>query len=219
MNKKQEFSSIYIIKKMFPKFLKICPVLFSCFIVLDIFHGLSFGVITILMQWFFDAATRLATVNSSFLSAITSLLILGLGYVTFQILNGVSNYIPKIMMEKIKGHLSMEIHEKLSKISPILFEDTRKLDFINKAEEGKNNVVWFFQQFLEFFIFYLPYFIIMAWYLFHLKPILVLALLFVFIPTVITQFVRSNVFSKVEDESAPIRRELDYYEECNVSLE
>lgn len=204
---------------MVPKFLKICPILFSTFILLDIFHGLSFGVITILMQWFFDDAAKLVKGDISFRGAITSLLILGLGYVISQILNGVCNYIPQVMAEKVKGNLAIEIHKKLSKISPILFEDTKKLDFINKAEEGKNNVVWFVNQFLEFFIFYIPYFIFMAWYLFHLKPILVVALFFVFIPPFITQLVRVKVFSKVEDESASIRRELDYYEECNGSLE
>lgn len=219
MIKKEEFTSIYIMKKMFPKFFETCPILFSCYILLVIFHGLSFGGITILMQWFFDDAAKLVTGNIALRGAIDSLLMLGLGYVISQILNGVSNYIPQIMTEKVKGNLSVGIHKKLSKLSPILFEDTKKLDFINKAEEGKNNVVWFFDQFLELFIFYLPYFIFMAWYLFHLKPILVVALFFVFIPTFITQLVRVKVFSKVEDQSASIRRELDYYEECNVSRE
>lgn len=218
-NNRKEFNSIYIMKKMFWKFIKVCPILFSSYIILDIFHGLSFGVITILQQWFLDDAANFATKDIGFSSVVTSLMILGLGYVVSQVLNGVSNYIPKIMMEKVKGNLSIEIHEKLSKISPIVFEDTNKLDFINKAEEGKNNVVWFVQQFLEIFIFYLPYFTFMGWYLFYLKPILVIALFFVFTPTFITQLVRVKFFSKVEDQSAPIRRELDYYEECNGSRE
>ena len=216
---KNEFDSIYIMKKMIPKIFETCPVAFSFKIILEIFHGLSFAVITILLQWFFDAAAKLVTKDITFLSAIFSLLVLCIGYIASQVLNGVTNYIPKVINEKVKGNLSGQIHEKLSKISPILFEDTKKLDFINKAEEGKNNIVIFVDQFLGIFIFYLPYFIFMAWYLFHLKQILVIALFFVFAPTFITQLVRAKVFTKVEDQSASIRRESDYYEDCNVGRE
>lgn len=216
---KKEFNTINIVKKILPKFFKICPIFFSCIIILEIFHGLSFGVITILEQRFFDKAASLTTGNILFSKVIISLLFLLAGYLISQVLNGVCNYMPKVMIEKIKGHLALEIHKKLSKLSPILFEDTQKLDFINKAEEGKNNVLWFVFQFLDIFLFYLPYFILMGWYLFNLKPVLVIALFFVFVPPFVTQLVRVRIFSKVEDQSAPFRRELDYYEECNVSRE
>lgn len=216
---KKKFNSIYIMKKMLPKFLHTSPILSTWVIVLGILHGLSFGVITLFQQWFFDDAAKLVKGDIKFTGAIISLMILCLGYVISQVLNGVSNYLPDVVSEKVRGNLSIEIHKKLSKIAPILFEDTKKLDFINKAEEGKNNVVWFVEQFIAVFILYLPYFLFMGWYLFQLKPILLIALFFVFIPSVITQLFKVKVFAKVEDQSASVRRELDYYEECIVSQE
>jgi len=59
----------------------------------------------------------------------------------------------------------------------------------------------------------------MSVYLFALKPVLILSILFIFIPVLTTQLIRSNVFSKLEDKSAPVRREVEYYERCIVSRE
>lgn len=216
---KKKFNSIYIMKKMIPKIFKTCPIIFSLKIIVEIFHGLSYAIITLLLQNFFDNAALLTTKQITFLSVIMSLIVLCLGYIISQVLNGVGNYIPKIIYEKVKGNLSVEIHEKISKIPPIYFEETEKLDFINKADEGKNNSVMFVEQFLGIFVFYLPYFIFMSWYLVHLKPILIATLFFVFIPTFISQLIKTNVFTDVEDKSASYRRKVDYYEECMVSQE
>ena len=67
--------------------------------------------------------------------------------------------------------------------------------------------------------FYLPYFIFVGWYLFSLKPAFVLAIVIVFIPTALTQFIRAKVFAKLEDESAPKRREYEYYEKAIADRE
>ena len=52
----------------------------------------------------------------------------------------------------------------------------------------------------------------MAFYLFSLKPILAISIVIIFIPTAFTQIIRTKVFAKLEDKSAPVRREYDYYE-------
>lgn len=41
-----------------------------------------------------------------------------------------------------------------------------------------------------------------SWYLFSLKPTLILSIVLVFIPTAATQLVRTKIFSKLEDKSA-----------------
>lgn len=214
---KDKFYALYIMQQMLPKFYRTDPVLCIWCFIFSAFHGVSFGVITLLQQRFFDNAAKLVTKEVTFRIAIISLLFMCLGYVISQSLNGVANFLPNNLSEKVRGRISVEIHEKLSRISPVLFEDTKKLDFINKAEEGKNCVVWFVLNFLSIFLFYIPYFIFMAWYLFSLRPILVFSLLFVFIPTLINQGVRVKIFAKVEDQSAPVRRQMDYYEECIVT--
>ena len=50
----------------------------------------------------------------------------------------------------------------------------------------------------------------MVFYLHHLKPQFILAIVFLFIPILIGQFIRISIISKYEDETAPIVREYDY---------
>ncbi len=73
--------------------------------------------------------------------------------------------------------------------------------------------------FSTIFTFYLPYFAFMAVYLYALQPVLALALVLIFVPTAVTQYVRSTVFTELEDEAAPKRREFEYYERCLVHRE
>ncbi|MCL2159202.1 MAG: ABC transporter ATP-binding protein/permease, partial [Oscillospiraceae bacterium] len=61
---------------------------------------------------------------------------------------------------------------------------------------------------------YVTFFLFMGIYLANLKPTLILCLLFVFVPVLTAQVLRSSVFSKLEDKAAPIRRELDAYQDA-----
>ena len=217
MNKKANV--FFALKTILPKMYRCAPFLFIFCCVTSILHGVSWGVETMFQQRFFDAVTSFANGNKLVSSVFLALLWLGLVNISCQILNGIGNYFPSVLIGKCQGKLSFEIYEKIAKLSPILFEDTDRLDDINKAEQGKNHATWFVFTFINIFNFYVPYFIFMGWYLFSLKPSLALAIVIVFIPTALTQFIKTKVFSKVEDKSAPIRREYDYYENCMVGRE
>jgi len=67
---------------------------------------------------------------------------------------------------------------------------------------------------LMFPFFYFVYFASIGAYLFNLKPILILTLLVAFIPAMLAQIVRVKVFTKLEVESAPLRREFEYYQKA-----
>jgi len=60
--------------------------------------------------------------------------------------------------------------------------------------------------------FYGVYFATVGAYLFSLKPLLLITLLIAFIPAMLAQVVKAKVFTKLEDESAPLRREFEYYQ-------
>lgn len=205
--------------RIIPIMYKSAPVFFIFSCVTDILHGLFWGIETMFQQRFFDKATEFANGNTLLSGVMISLLSLGLVSIICQVLNGVGNFIPMLMVDKCQGKLSFQIHEKIGKLSPVVFEDTDKLDAINKAEQGKSSAVWFSMIFMMIITFYVPYFIFISFYLFSLKPILSLAIIIVFVPTGLTQIIRTKVFSKLEDKSAPIRREYDYYEKCMVHRE
>ncbi len=205
--------------KLLAVMVKAAPVLFIVDIVLSVFHGMSWGVETMMQQRFFDRAVGMAGGTVSFWRALLALVGLGLANVICQVLNGICNFMPMVVERRAGARLSAAIHEKIARLEPAVFDDTKRLEDINKAEEGKTHAFWFVENILSIFDFYLPYFLFMGWYLFSLKPILAAAILIVFIPTALAQVIRTKVFSHLEDVSAPQRRKYEYYESCIVDRE
>ena len=56
-------------------------------------------------------------------------------------------------------------------------------------------------------------------YLYTLKPVLSICIFLVFVPVVISQYIRIHAFSELEDETVPYRREYAYYQECVTGRE
>lgn len=218
-NRKVKLNVIIIYFRLLPILLKTYPFLFIMSNVLSVLHGVFWGAITMYTQKFFDTAANVAQGNENIWVAFISLGALGIVHLVSQLLNGIGNLLPQVYVEKAIGKLQEGINKKMGRISPIHFEDVNMLDDINKANAGKNQAVRFVLVFSFLFTFYIPYFIFMAWYLFSLKPILALSIVIIFIPTMITQVLRTKVFAKLEDKSAPIRRQYDYYENCMVGRE
>lgn len=217
--KKEKVRISAILKHIASYYIKIAPVNTILKIVIDIAHGISFGVITLATQSFLDTATAFSKGETTISVALLFLLMLGAVHLINRLLNAVANYMPGIMWTKVAGYLRKDAYRKISKLSPEVFEDTDKLDDINKAMNGISGAMSILMVIEVSITFYASYFIFMAWYLFGLKPILVLAIVFVFIPNVISQFVRMKIFDKAEDKAAPARRELDYYERCITDRE
>ncbi len=217
--KKEKVRISAILNHIASYYIKIAPVNTILKIVIDIAHGISFGVITLATQSFLDTATAFSKGETTISVALLFLLMLGAVHLINRLLNAVANYMPGIMWTKVAGYLRKDAYRKISKLSPEVFEDTDKLDDINKAMNGISGAMSILMVIEISITFYASYFIFMAWYLFGLKPILVLAIVFVFIPNVISQFVRMKIFDKAEDKAAPARRELDYYERCITDRE
>lgn len=205
--------------KLIPMMVKAAPIIFFINIAVAILHGTSWGVITMMQQLFFDQVILVAENNAALNDVIKAFIFLGSSYIVCHVLNGAGNFITFTMEKKIEGKLSLKIHEKIARLAAIDFEDTNKLDDINKAEQGKNNAVGFVSVFISIFTFYIPYFIFMGAYLFSLKPTLAISLVLVFIPTALTQIIKTKVFTKLEDKSVNARREYEYYEECMIGRE
>jgi ATP-binding cassette subfamily B protein len=205
--------------RIIPSLFKLAPILFILSILTSILHGVAYGATVIFNQKFFDSAALFAEKQQEVSVVIYALISLGLIQILKQILNGISNYIPIILKGVINRELTYKLNDKLGKIPPICFEDTKFLDAVNKAIKGKGEVVWTVATFIFIIAFYLPYFIFMSAYLLKLKPILVISILLVFIPILLTQIIRTKIFARLEDITAPLRRENNYYENCIVGRE
>ncbi len=205
--------------KMLPLMAKVSTPTFLLWQGVAVAQALSHGMTVPATQYFFDRAVDFAGQQTGLPAVFWGLSVLGLIHTAKHVLNGVLNFTVLMYYRRIEGALSAGLHNKISKIAPVCFEDTQFLDGLNKALQGKTEAVWFAGSILASLNFYLPFFIFMGAYLFLVKPLLTVSLLLVFVPTLLTQVLRTKVFAKAEDKAAPVRRQADYYENCMVGRE
>ena len=211
MKKANVFKAFFM---MMPKFIRVSPPLFIACCIMCCIHGISRAVIVPATQFFLDRAVDFTAQRIDLSGVIVGLILLASAHVCRQVFHGVNHVIMIMHYRFAEGVLSLELHKKLSRLSPVHFENTQTLDNINKAIKGKDEAVWFAGDMLWLLAFHIPYFLFMAVYLMHINPFLILLLALGFTPTILSHVFMTKVFSKAEDKAAPIRREFDYYELC-----
>lgn len=177
-------------------------------------NGISQGIITLLTQRLFHIVLKSAELNKPIKEAVVMVVILAIATILAQIINGLNNFMGGSYFKKVIGRFNYLINLKASKLPPIVYEDTNMLDNIEKATMGANNSLGLLFTVTTIFSFYFPYFIFMFVYLFTMDKMLAVALIFVFAPVALAQFVRNFVYAKFEDKVAPLRRESTYYKEA-----
>lgn len=210
--KQAKYNLLWVIARIISVQVRSAP--WNCLIenCLGVLHGLSFALSVVVTQKLFDAVSDMAAGETSYKKCVIRLLCLAA--VTFgqQIINGVQNFHGiGILLPKSSGRLTELIHKKISHIDPVKFEDTDFLDDLNKAKEGIQAITMFCMLVFVCVSFYGVYFLVTGIYLFRLKPVLVVTLLLAFIPAMLAQTVNVRIFAALEEESAPLRRECDYY--------
>lgn len=208
-----------VLIQVLPKIIKASPFMFVACMVIEIIHAVSFGLVTIANQYLLDSATEMVMGKTTLLVVFITVLIMGGAKIFCQVMNGLGNFFPDVLLQGVNGKLTREIQIKTSKLNPLQFEDTTILDDINKAEQGKNNASFLAFMTMMLFCFYLFYVVFMGGYLYSLKPELAWSIVMIFIPILLSQIFRTKVFAKLEDASAPLRREQGYYEGCIVNRE
>lgn len=212
---KKKYNLLKVILRIIPIQFKSAP--WNCVIenTLAVMNGLSFVLTVVATQHLFDAISKAAAGKADFRDCLISLLILGAFTFGQQIINGVQNFHGiGILLPKSAGRLTELIHKKLGRIDPVYFEDTDFLDDLNKAKEGIRAITMFCMIVFVCVSFYGVYFVAIGIYLFRLKPMLIITLLLAFLPAMLAQIINVKVFTKLEEQSAPLRREYEYYQKA-----
>ena len=204
---------------MLPKFAKVSPALFILFGAVCAAHGIARAALVPATQVFLDRAMDFTGHKIDLPGVIAGLVLLTAAHVCRQLVHGVHHVLMITYWRKAEGVFSLEIHKKTDRLPPVVFEDTQRLDDINKAMQGKDEAVWFTGNTFTIFTFYLPYFSFMAVYFTRVNPSLILLLGLVFAPTLLSHVFKTKVFARAEDKAAPVRREFDYYELCMTGRE
>jgi len=213
-DKKSKIRLFQAVARLLPFMLAGAPGLFISCNIIALVHGVSHGLMTFVSQRFFDSVANAVSQNTAISAVIWMGTALGVTVIGTQVLNGVHNFLSNALFKKEVGYLTMRINRKAQSLDPVCYENTSMLDDISKAQEGAQYSAYLVFMTATIFTFYIPYFLFMALYLFSLKPILALSIVFVFVPVMATQLVRSASFAKLADQSAPVRREFEYYEKC-----
>jgi len=219
MMKKENLSAFKVVSRIIPLVLKTMPLTFLLFWIIVILHGAIWGIIAPVNQLLYDALADLA-VGSGYLRQV----FIAAAFVTLvmlfqQVLNALHNlFDTHIMHPKASGRLAMIIQEKVKKLPAQTFEDKDRLDDIEKASEGKDGAFWIYMTIHDGFFFYGAYFAIMGSFLWRMQPILLFSLVLILLPTLLAQIVETKIQAKLEEESAPIRRQNTHYEDCLIGL-
>jgi ATP-binding cassette subfamily B protein len=213
---KKKYSLVRMFIRLSKKIFRFAPIGLTVFLLAGLLQGVGYGFNTLIQQYFFDSAGKLFHNSDKEVlkAAIVALLVYVGTDMILEVINSFVNLYFSLFYDRMSGLNQRELNMKLARISPIKFEDTQVLDDIEKASQGMYASVFFVLIVSMIFTFYLPYFITMGWYLFKLKPILVIAIVIVFIPVLLSRIIRAKIYTKVEDKSAPKRREMSYYESC-----
>lgn len=192
---------------------KTAPLQFTAFLFIDTCNGVISASFAYFMQRFFDTAAN----NKGYsLSVLTSLLTLCGVLVLQHIINGTGHTLIPNLRNKMNRNAISALNKKLSLLSPVMFEDKRFLDNVEKAYKGTDYSLTVLVPVLRFFFLYLPYAIVMGIYLYSLDTVLAISMILVFIPTIASYLLQPGILFQLEDESAPLRRENAHYKDCIV---
>ncbi|MDR3121390.1 MAG: ABC transporter ATP-binding protein/permease [Clostridiales bacterium] len=187
------------------------PVLYVVISVVAILSGSFHGFGAPMEQRFYDSVQTALGGPAAANTVYASLLALGAVSIVRELLNGLHNFMHSVVFAKCRAETSRLIHAKMGRLDPVMLEDTAVQDMVDKAKEGAGNVIFIMNMGISIFTFYLPYFLVMAWYLRGVNAKLIFAILLVFVPTLIGQLFNTRIVAKFEDKAAPIRRRFEFF--------
>ena len=190
----------------------ILPFLYICV-------GLSYTIYTVVKQVFFDSVEGLVSGSEQIrmvliLGAVTSLC-----PVFFSMLGQLASVVLQSFFKTAEGYMGKELNEKAARIDPLVYEDNRFLDQINKAYAGLQAVGNVVVNMLMIVLSQGVYLVSMAVYMFHVMPALLIMFCVSFIPNMIGTAIRKRMYANMEHKAAPYRRRYEYFEKCICSRE
>lgn len=132
-----------------------------------------------------------------------------------------SDYIRYLSNDYFMNFMRMILKEMNTKASKIKFEDFEVLktyNMVTQAIRGVNSAITSTILLLNNTLYYLLFFMSVTIYFFSINPLLSLILPLLFIPKIISQFVKGNKLYDLNERNLQEKKEIDYYKECLCSL-
>lgn len=214
--KKETISLVRIMFEILKYTFKCWPVTYSFYLIIGLFVGVMSGANAWVVQYAFDAITELAIGLRMMQEVIFPIAIFITFLVGQKIIEAMYLYYVNSIGVRMHGFMFKEVAKKSAKLDPILFENPKVLDDIDKASEAAPRAFWAGDIFVSTVIIYLPLLLIMSIYLYSLNSWLIFVIVLSIAPKVIGLLVRAKLYTDLEEKSAPLRRESNFYEEAMV---
>lgn len=210
--KEKKLSYLKVVYKIFVTVIFAAPLWIFVDCMAMLLSSVCYAFSTLIKQWLFDTITNVVGGKETYQTLILVTCLVVLFQIGNELLNAVCNFTWSPAMKSTVGKLKQKIHKKIARLPGNYFEDVSILECIEKANMGADKCYGLYNSVATIILFYFPYFLVIGVYLWKLRPILTLALAFIFIPLIINLFVRQRIFEKQVDETVPLQREKDYYE-------
>lgn len=209
MRKKDRLLKFYI--RSFLEAFTVSPFMTWIYYFVAVLEGLAYGLIAMVFENFFSSVSDFLGHTGTISAIVKSTIILISLLVFTRVSNAVFNICMVGIKEKMSGYYTEKVNLKVQKLKPILFEDSKTFDIINKAINGAEATFNSVDAIVFAICNFVPYYAVMFAYLFSLDRILSVAILLVFAPMLLSHFMKSKWYGKLEDSITPIRREYSYY--------
>lgn len=196
--RKRRFASICL------QVFRVRPGLFCVEYLISLLGGVCMAFAGILLETFFSAV--LAVPQEGPVRALWLLLVLLLLYMAQGVAESVSGYCGERYANRTVCHFTEQINRKIARLDPIAFEIPAQLDAVEKAYAGAIGARQILNTVLELGTFYVPYFLLIGFYLYRQRPILLLCLVLLFLPALFAELRKLRRFRQLEEDAAPLRR-------------
>ena len=186
---------------------------FIAWVLLKIASGIVWGMGISALQLLFDAVEDVIRTPSLGFDHILPAVGMVVGLIIGErISSGVIQYMNNIQALAMQRELSDRLNKKAARLDPALYEDTDQLEKIEKAGAGISSGIRLATTLLDLLFYYLPAFGYICWYIFSLRPLLLLVFMLIMVPTAIKHMIRTRILAQLEDQSSPYRRAYNSYE-------
>lgn len=216
--KKRPFSLWQVLSRSFPLLFRLAAWEIVSYEILLAAGGALAGADALLSQRLFDRLTAAAVGEATIAAVLAAAAVVAAAKIALQMLGMVQEYFSTSMRNKASLGLDMALNERIAQLPLGYFDDKDQLDNIEKASSGMSGTIDIVMSMLRVAFFHLPYFAILGLYLWQVDPVFLLAIVMIFVPSLLTQAVQARIYTGEEEALAPLRRQEDsfYFHAMNV---
>lgn len=201
----------YGLVKIFLEVIRISPIIFSFQYVFAAIASLLMGAFTIQIQKVFENLQELVLTGENFNELLLAVVVLTVVKITSEGSSVMANYLGTIFYRKSNEYFLNKFNLKHSKIEALAYENEKELNFFRRSLEGATTGRNQLHVIMDIISLYLPYFFVIAKYIFDLKAELSVIFLIMFVPVIYGNRLIKKTYSDLDEGLAQVAREKDEY--------